>query len=672
MRTLETRSEQSGPSAEERAGTNVMQPPAFQLQANPIAPPPPNGNGGANAGEGHAGQGLEAAGADVGDGGRVLQRQVVTPAHGEGEAAQITGPWEEFAIAFSREFHALLPIFDPTLNVDRPVHTPAAARGTTGQAPTPARRGRRGRIATTTAQVPAQAPAAEAPAHAEPTPAPQEPAGPRLTAEQMQRFFSEFHRTELMRFLRDHTIPERLFTGGDAGGLTEGQRVSLSAHILATGRFQRGAVNQRVHGRDCGNWAGIVIQYAGVSNRSTGVGGTHANFDFNGNIVTSNGHIDMTVAGDAQTADHLPQQEGANIGPLAGAQADGHADAEAADRRAHAAWVEAGSHGAPPRPTANQFRRMPQLPWSQVQTLQPGDWVWEFNANSDPRGMHSVIFIRWKDSAANGETNTVGQNPEGLIYRRALCYSQPSPDSGGVPHDVVFGNRFTSVERTGRLAALNIRPVNRIARPVSGGAGITAEGILPNLNRRTRQQLHTQNAQYIHRLETRLHMTFDESRFLQHLRTQNTPRIQQLAGRMSEAQQTAFTTLNASADLDQMLQLYARLIQLGENADILDANIQNQITGPRGLDHRHELWEQRQAAAATRPRPRRGAPAAAHPATPDVEAYSSAQAGNPRNRSATRADLPIQQMFTQADLEPFFSAEAAAVPPTVAEAEAEQ
>ncbi|HEX2901775.1 MAG TPA: hypothetical protein VHS96_18835 [Bacteroidia bacterium] len=634
MKTQEVRHESPQSGGQEHAGTNFQRPPAFQLQANPVAPPRQQGLEGASEQEGQ-----ETEGGELGESGRVVQRQVVTPTNQAAEPPAAVDPWEAFAVAFSEHFRLILPLFDPTLNVDAPVR----AAGT-------AARRRRG------------APAAEA------TPA---PAAPRLSAERLNGVFTAGQRDQLMGYFTTNVIPQRLFTGGDNGTITDGQRIAVAAAILAHGTHQRGDVQQRVHARDCGNWVGIVNQYAGLSPQAAQQGGPHASFDFQGNLVTSNARIGG-ISGSLEDATHrqggnrrngigrpqdsrrsgeLPSTESERIGPMQGDQEAAFQQAQEEDRVAQAEYqrrLAAGEHVTPPRLHTASFGRMPQLSWSEIETVQPGNWIWEFNANSDPRGMHSVIFIRWVDQGP--QRAQIGEGGATVTFRRALCFSQPSAERGGVSHQVTFGDRFVP----GR-----VHPVNRIMRSTSTAPGITSASLVPRMNARETRTQDTRNQAYLRQLGTRFQLPFQEAMFMQHLREQNAPRLRVLMPRMSPQQSAAFEEGNRSTELYYLLMLYQRLEQLVENAEIVNTNIDTQVTGPRGLNARHATYErhqQEQAAqeAARRAQHRRRGAAPARPAA--SEPYSSSQAGRANNRSAIRVDGLIESAFPGEAMRPFFAA----------------
>ncbi|WP_375584849.1 DUF4157 domain-containing protein [Cyclobacterium xiamenense] len=89
--------------------------------------------------------------------------------------------------------------------------------------------------------------------------------GSTLSAHEIAANFTPGQITLLSQYFDSNIIPERLFNGDETNLLDAGQRIVISAHILANGRYDSGFRLQEVHARMCFHWAHMVYHYAGVT-----------------------------------------------------------------------------------------------------------------------------------------------------------------------------------------------------------------------------------------------------------------------------------------------------------------------------------------------------------------------------------------------------------------------
>jgi hypothetical protein len=282
-----------------------------------------------------------------------------------------------------------------------------------------------------------------------------------------------------------------------------------------------------------------------------------ASFDHNGNIMTNSGRLNEIFAGRLHNA------------------SEGFPDAQIPDDtdqgRAFDAEQATGGNGR------SRFGRNETLRAERFDEIQPGDWLWVYNANASNTGNHSLIFVRWMSGTQPNEPNT-SENPQPLYYRTALCYSQPSVDRGGVQHISNLGNRY---DREKHVSA-----ITRVRRSSDNNTTLQPEDLIPRLNNQQRMVMTNANRDYFRRLG-RAGNHFDFTRFLDWLRVQNTERIAHISNRLSPQQIAVYQTANQGTILEQMVMLYQRLKQLNENSDLLEATIQENAT-TRGLNARHE------------------------------------------------------------------------------------
>lgn len=373
--------------------------------------------------------------------------------------------------------------------------------------------------------------------------------GNEVDACTLQQLFTVTQRAKLMAFCQNHQIPDRLFNGDDVGQVTAQQRLLMSAHILANGTYRPGSFEQRVHARMCFHWVHITHHYAGATPAGTLSSGIMGNFDQGGNIVFGSGGSPQVFFGARTNADELPEQEAGGIGPVP--QGTGHADA-----------LEQGARG---------IHRRQSLPISRFGELQPGDWLWYYNANRSAGGSHSVIFSRW----ASGE-----QEAGGFRYRAAVCFSQGRPEHGGREHNVNLGEAYVDTGNVKIYPITYVSRVNQGARPAQ-----TVAELLPSASRRREERLQEANQSYLNRIRRRYRRPVDLQRFMDHLRDENRQYITTINSRLTPGQRDLLNEANRTDNLETLIRLTQRLRMLSNNSTVLERNMESTYTGR--LDARH-------------------------------------------------------------------------------------
>lgn len=344
----------------------------------------------------------------------------------------------------------------------------------------------------------------------------EEPDG--VTPARLKFLFTDRQRELLTTYCADaeKPIPDRLFND-DPGAATAQQRIVLASKILADGTYTPGSYVQEVHARACFHWARIVYQYAGVATEKSTAGLT-GSFDLTGGVVLGGGAIREPFHG----------RKDASLDPTA-------------------------SH-LEENPAAYRFGN---APWSLVQELQPGDWLYVYNGNKSGSGAHSVIFAGW---AADEGITVAGER-----YRRAMTYDQGMPDQGGNAHRRVLGEDVFPTPDGVAQPVNNIMRVAPYARPADEVSDLT-----PKLAR----QVHQKNQAFVTRL-LRKHgkgKTFDHDAFMAWMREENGKligRIGAIEGRLTDGQRDLLHEANASSKETDVICLVQRLFALAENSELL-------------------------------------------------------------------------------------------------------
>lgn len=388
--------------------------------------------------------------------------------------------------------------------------------------------------------------------------APGSQSGDSLDEAQLQALFTDNQRRLLMDFFSTGHIPDRLFNGDEVNHTTAQQRLLMAALILSTGTYRPGSFEQRVHARMCFHWVHIVHHYAGVTPASLGRG-IMGSFDHAGNIVLPAGRAEGTFMGDRVFAEDLPVDESGGIGPI---PADtGHEDAAESEESRRAVDPTEG----------RRVHRRHAFPFARFGELQPGDWLWYYNANSSGGGSHSVIFSRW--AAPEDEVN-------GIHYHRAILFSQPRPERGGREHTANLGEQYYNA---GGIAIYPVTYVTRVAETAHPAR--TVDELLPSGNARAEGRLSTANERFLARASRRFGRSVSRELLIEHLREENNDAITALSHRLTDGQRTLLQDANATTSLETLVRLTQRLRALRHNMEIYESNIESTYEGR--LNERH-------------------------------------------------------------------------------------
>lgn len=344
-----------------------------------------------------------------------------------------------------------------------------------------------------------------------------------VAAIRLQYLFTDEQRALLMGFFRDHLIPEGLFNGDHRGHTTAQQRILMSAHILATGKYRPGSFDQEVHALACYHWARIVHHYAGATSRGLGNGLT-GNFDHGGNAVLATAHTTEVV--------HATRDDGLDV-------PDGsHQDQKHGER----AW------------------RYGVVAWATVQAMEPGDWLYVYNANGSISGAHSLIFGGWEGAA---DTDDKGRH-----FRAARVFDQGRPKDGGRSRTTLLGSDIFMLGDRPVTPVSQITRVNPDAMPAE-----TVDDLTPEITGKVSRQ----NRQFIRKLGWKKGMgekAFDVAAMNAWLRTDSAAHIAALvaADRLTDGQRDLLTEAAATDDNHTLVCLDQRVAQLAANSAALARN----------------------------------------------------------------------------------------------------
>lgn len=502
-----------------------------------------------------------------------------------------------------------------------------------------------------------------------------------LSAQEIAANFTQGQITLLSQYLASRIIPERLFNGDETNLLDVGQRIVISAHILANGEYDPGFRLQRVHARMCFHWAHMVYHYAGVTPPSgpltVGVMGTT---DPTGQVVLGGGSIAARGEG-AVLPDPVRRRarEGrlevarvameaarvALVDPTREQREAEHrrADAQAAIRELQAEIQEASPEHRPvlrrrlaaaqqrlrvatqERNEANRglqsatgsFRRAErehrrmvgiaslavsrreELTPSDIRNLQSGDWLYIYTDVDTRTGDHSVIFSRWLSFVEVSPTR---------VYGQAELYSQGSPQRGGRAHTNWIGNF------TGRENGHDVLGITRFMRMSSGSnPADTADEILPPLSSGTLRSAVAANNSFI---ENR---GLDRSAVMQSLAEQNRSLLDSLAWRITPNQRALLLTINQEDNLERRVQLNERLRNLSHNVGTSETARARSVEIARSR-YEPRIARRREAARELL----RGLTGRFNRVDERLQSFASAIGGRPNgvvpNSSARRAALP--------------------------------
>lgn len=380
-----------------------------------------------------------------------------------------------------------------------------------------------------------------------------------LDEAQLQQLFSVTQRDKLMQFFATKQIPDLLFNGDETGNATAQQRLLMAAHILSTGTYQPGSFEQKVHARMCFHWIRILHHYAGTTtvDLSKGIMG---NFDHAGNIILATGKSHDVFMGSKVQADMLPETEDGDIGPIP--EDTPHLEALQKEDALLAENPKAG----------RKIHRRRTFPFEEFDKIQPGDWVWYYNANASDSGSHSVIFSRW----ASGD-----EIIDGIRYRRAIAFSQPKPERGGREHVVYLGEQ---PHRSGNIIINPITYLNRI--PASSHPAKTVEEFLPKGGTKAEAVLNTKNDKFLKKAAKKYKKpSIDPQLVIDHLQQENKDTILTLSHRMTSRQRALLEEANRTTDMETLVRLTQKLRSLKKNTDIYEANMDKTFEG--NLNEKH-------------------------------------------------------------------------------------
>lgn len=470
---------------------------------------------------------------------------------GPGEMAQMktlytpgddASKWDQFAVEFNDEFKSILHVFAAQANPD--TSPPAPKMVGKGKA-----------------------------------------SGDALDGIQLSLIFSTNQRDLLMEYFSSHTIPDRLFNGDEIGSANPQQRILMAAEIMANGKYSPGAFEQGVHAKNCGHWVQVVQNYAGVvGHNGPNSNSINGNFDLEGNVIMGANNSEQIFKGKRIYNDSLPEKESKTIGPIYSGTEHGDFSEKrvkkAEDRKTKISELEAQAalEGGEVNPKdipkeVTQSWRNEHMGFDKFDDLQPGDWLYIYNANG--AGNHSVIFSRW----ASDDITLEGTD---IQYRKAITFDQGTPDSGGKEHQLNLGEQFHRTED------ISISPITLVSRVNSDAKPAREIGELLPERKKSEERLESQNAAFIKKAEKKFKGTFDMDALFKQLRSENQGHITALGDRLTIGQTALLQKANATTDLETMVRLTQRLRQLHANADVLARNTEKVYAGKLDAKHAEE------------------------------------------------------------------------------------
>lgn len=302
---------------------------------------------------------------------------------------------------------------------------------------------------------------------------------PDLSNETVPLYFTAAQVEQLNQYMTSNAVPPELFHGASGAKLTAQKRILLASVILAKGTLPaamngkdnqsrdtkkddkgKSAPDDRLHAANCGHWASQVYLYAGVNEGGYNASSAQYNTDSGGSL-----HVTGGVA-DASNPFAFSGAKDTSL-PLEGKQADA-----------------AGKSDKPESWYRNKEASMEQL----VQ-LQPGDWIYIYNANADYSGGHSEIFNGW-----DGEATSAKDGDADVTYRVANVMSQKNLGAGGEIHKQKLGPAYNGKLNVATLTAVQrvtaqsgeLTDLNQI---VDGGTDVANEKIITD-KKLDKQKLH--------------------------------------------------------------------------------------------------------------------------------------------------------------------------------------
>ncbi len=284
-----------------------------------------------------------------------------------------------------------------------------------------------------------------------------------MTEELVPQYFTAPQIADLTAFMSSNVVPPNLFHQKSGDKLTSQQRILMAGVMLANGtlppelesadnlgrdplrddkgketKTKAGTHDNKLHATMCGHWAQQVYLYAGA-NLARDNKQSLETVDSGGTLHLGNAVADKSPFG--LHADKTGLQ-------LEGKQKDA-AEAQEAKEAQEKADAEAKGEVYKPKNHMSYFRHAEMGP-EVFEALQPGDWIYIYNANADASGEHSEIFIGWADD----KPQPLKDNPD-IQYRTANVMSQMMVGDGGKTHPQKIGTAYapgvapvTSIVRT--------------------------------------------------------------------------------------------------------------------------------------------------------------------------------------------------------------------------------
>jgi hypothetical protein len=393
-----------------------------------------------------------------------------------------------------------------------------------------------------------------------------EKSGNDVSAARLKDLFSETQRDGLMHFIRTEEIPSRIFNVGEQWNLTAQQRILLSAHILAKGKVQPGNFLQRLHARMCFHWAQLTYHYAGATTQNIEAD-VMGNFDHAGNLVFGNGVMKQLFKGDRVYSKDLPaeDQEGDMADPDKTKRGGVGPVLKNSDQAETLAKEEPGKE--------SKVFRGRTLPFEQLETLQPGDWLYVYNANASPSGGHSVLFSRWAGGV---------QNFNGVRYREAVVFAQPSKESGGKEHSLNLGGQAV---HEGKLrinpvtlhqqASPNSRPATKVEELLPGKSGSTKiNGEMVS----NEVILSQKNKDYLKRIAGP-GFTIKPVKLMAKMKGENVVHIAKIYSHLDESQIALLKEANDTENMETLIRLTQKLRIFEYNVDRFEKNTKTAYEG---------------------------------------------------------------------------------------------
>jgi uncharacterized protein Smg (DUF494 family) len=410
-------------------------------------------------------------------------------------------------------------------------------------------------------------------------------------------FFTTSQRDKLMSFFKTRKIPEQLFNGDDIGNTTAQQRILMSAHILANGKYrpQFSEFDQKVHARMCFHWAHLVHHYAGVTPSGSLNRGLMGCFDMYGDLVLGSGKNQGIWFGEKNLAETLPEMEGTIlsndkglIGPIP--TGTGHEDAWEKEQEI----LQENPEKSP------RIHRRSTLSMADFGKIRSGDWIWCYNANASAGGAHSVIFSHWEGKKQ--------KTCNGVSFRRAIVYSQGQPKTGGRKHAVNLGDHFidkpvvpvSSNDQCGSskdvkqlpkpiVPIVSISRVSENARPAR-----SVEEIFPNI--RNKKRLQKINNAFLKRVQKKYKRPVDLRKLKDFLHQENIQLINTLSNRLTKEKRAFLLRDNnflAQSDHPDNLKILISLTELlrayKKGAVLLDDNMSLAYSERLNEEYAHEV-----------------------------------------------------------------------------------